>query len=203
MHSVNKLSHPYTPSCHGAGARVELQAKEGELRDAYDRLAVGARERADVRAALVASQTELAGARAELDAWAQARLDAGQAQARAVGGDAEVRSQEHVSLASSHAECWLPHYKPGGSVIMSSLSVHPGVALWSMLAGRIPSRHALFAGALDMSVSYACRRLSAMNITALCSIMARHGAEEILALTSCPHPLHYTSVLSVQSLTWC
>ena len=75
----------------GAGARVELQAKEGELRDAYERLAVGARERADVRAALVASQSELAGARAELEAWAQARMDAGQAAARAAGDAAEVR----------------------------------------------------------------------------------------------------------------
>ncbi|KAK9838321.1 hypothetical protein WJX81_004490 [Elliptochloris bilobata] len=70
------------------GARVELQAKEGELRSAYDRLAAGARERADVRAVLVASQTELAAARAELEAWAQARLEAGLAEApRGDGGE--------------------------------------------------------------------------------------------------------------------
>ena len=69
---------------------MELQAKEGELRGAYNRLAAGARERADVRAALVASQSELAGARAELEAWAQARMDAGQAQARGDDGVDEV-----------------------------------------------------------------------------------------------------------------
>lgn len=56
------------------GARVELHAKEGELRAAYDRLADGARERADVRAALVSTQTELAHVRAELEAWSQADL---------------------------------------------------------------------------------------------------------------------------------
>ena len=56
------------------GARVELHVKEGELRAAYDRLADGARERADVRAALVSTQTELAHARAELEVWSQADL---------------------------------------------------------------------------------------------------------------------------------
>jgi len=88
------------PGAALAGARVELHAKEGELRAAYERLAAAALERAGVRGALAAAQAELAGARAELEAWAQAGLS----DARAAAD--EVRAARRVFKNNGIAWKW-------------------------------------------------------------------------------------------------
>lgn len=91
---THKLSvHP------NPGARVELHVKEGELRAAYDRLADGARERADVRAALVSTQTELAHAHAELEVWSQADLVERQS---ANAADVRTSHLNNLSLTCLH-----------------------------------------------------------------------------------------------------